>query len=812
MQEPGKPRQGGPRELRVILAAQRQRSRRNNNKAAKWGDMMRAVVDTRWHILDRVPSASDESRWLRSVATDALKLAVMTIALVSGAATSSRAADNEILIGNTMPYSGPAAAYGVIGKTVADFFNKVNAEGGINGRKIHFISYDDAYNAQKTVELTRKLVEDDKVQLIFGSLGTAPNTAVRPYLNANKIPQLFLATGASTWDQPRDFPWTMGFQPSYQAEAHIYAQYLLEAHANGGKVAILSQDDDFGRDYVKGLKDGLGGKIPIVAEATYKVTDANVNQQIATLKASGADIFFDVTTPKFAAMAIRRVAELGWKPEHIIPTVSDSAAAVMQPAGLQNSEGILSATYYFEGGDPAAANDPGYQDWSTFMDRYATDVSKTNSLTVFGYLLGNTMVEVLRKCGDDLSRDNVMKQAATLKGLQIPMLIPGVVVNTSASDYAPVEQMQMQRFTDGRWERFGPVRSGVDPGSVSDSFKAIFRYGATKRDLANQLNANTVTLMTGSFGSTYSQMGADLASVLDHGSDFRVLPVLGRGSVQAVADILLLKGVDAGIVRRDTLAYLERKDFANNIRNQFVYVTKMFNEEMHVLAPQTIHSMGDLDGKTVAVDLPDGGTFVTAINVFEHLGIKPHLLYIEPRLALEQLRKGDIDAIIAVEGKPLQWLSQVNDPNLHLVPVEYDKSLRDEYLPAQLSSDDYPNLISSSAPVGTIASEAVLASYNWQPGSDRYRRLALLVDSLFSRMAQLQQPPYHPKWQELAPLAPIAGWTRFSAAQEWVDRNTPVASAATAGVLKSNASSPQEDPALYREFLEWKAAHGNKRR
>ncbi len=512
-------------------------------------------------------------------------------------------------------------------------------------------------------------------------------------------------------------------------------------------------------------------------------------------------------------MAIRRVAELGWKPEHIISTVSASAAAVMQPAGLQNSEGILSATYYYESGSPAAENDPGYHEWTTFMDRYATDVSKTNSLTVFGYLIANAMVDVLRKCGDDLSRDNIMKQAAALKGLQMPMLIPGVVVNTSASDHAPLEQMQMMRFTDGRWQRFGPVRSGVDPGSVSDSFKTIFRYGATKRDLANQLNANTVTLMTGSFGSTYSQMGADLASVLDHGSDFRVLPVLGRGSVQAVADILLLKGVDAGIVRKDTLAYLERKDFANNIRNQFVYVTKMFNEEMHVLAPQTIHSMGDLDGKTVAVDLPDGSTFVTAINVFEHLGIKPHLLYIEPRLALEQLRKGDIDAIIAVEGKPLQWLSQVNDPNLHLVPVEYDKSLRDEYLPAQLSSDDYPNLISSTAPVGTIAAEAILASYNWQPGSDRYRRLALLVDSLFSHMAQLQQPPYHPKWQELAPLAPIAGWTRFSAAQEWVDRNTPVASAATVGVLRSNASSPEEDPALYREFLEWKATHApNKRR
>ena len=774
---------------------------------------MRAVVDMRWQTLDRVPSAGNEGRWLHKVAAAAFKLGLMTAALVPGAATSSRAADDEIRIGNTMPYTGPAAAYGGIGKTVADYFSKINAEGGVNGRRIHFISYDDAYNAQKTVELTRKLIEEDKVQLIFGSLGTAPNTAVRPYLNANKIPQLFLATGASTWDQPREFPWTMGFQPSYQAEAHIYAQYLLEQHPNGGKVAILSQDDDFGRDYVKGLKDGLGGKLPIVAEATYKVTDANVNPQIATLKASGADIFFDVTTPKFAAMAIRRVAELGWKPEHIVPTVSDSAAAVMQPAGLQNSEGILSATYYLEAGDQAAANDPGYHEWDTFMDRYATDVSKNNSLTVFGYLIAHAMVDVLKKCGDDFSRDNIMKQAASLKGLQIPMLIPGVVVNTSASDFAPVEQMQMQRFTDGKWERFGPVRSGFDPGSVSDSFKTIFRYGPAKKDLANQLNANTVTLMTGAFGSTYAQMGADIASVADHGTDFRVLPVLGRGSVQAVADILLLKGVDAGIVRKDTLAYLERKDFANNIRNQFVYVTKMFNEEMHVLAAQTIHSTRDLDGKTVAIDLPDGSTFVTAINVFEHLGIKPHLLYIEPRLALEQLRRGDIDAIIAVEGKPLQWLSQVNDPNLHLVPVEYDKTLRDEYLPAQLSSEDYPNLISSSAPVGTIAAEAVLASFNWQPGSDRYRRLALLVDSLFSHLAQLQQPPYHPKWQELAPLAPVAGWTRFSAAQEWVDRNTPVASAATAGVLGSSAAgSPQEDPALYREFLEWKATHGNKRR
>jgi ABC-type branched-subunit amino acid transport system substrate-binding protein/TRAP-type uncharacterized transport system substrate-binding protein len=740
-------------------------------------------------------------------ATGPFTLALATIGLLLlGGISGSHAADDEIRIGNTMPYSGPASAYGAIGKTISAYFAKINAEGGINGRKINFISYDDSYNPQKTVELTKKLVEDDKVLFIFASLGTAPSAAVRPYLNSNKIPQLFVASGASMWDQPRDFPWTMGFQPGYQTEAHIYAQYLLEQHPSGGKIAILYQDDDFGKDYVKGLKDALGGKIPIVAEAPYKVTDPNINQQLTTLKASGADIFFDITTPKFAAMAIRRVAELGWKPEHIISTVSESVAAVMQPAGLQNAEGILSGGYTWEGDDPAAAaSDPAFRDWAAFMDGYAPDLSKSNSLAVFGYAVANIMVDVLRNCGDDLSRDNIMKQAASLKGLQLPMLIPGVVVNTSASDHAPLEQMQMMQFKSGRWERFGPVRSGIDPGAVSDSFKTIFRYGAAKRELADQLNANTVTLMTGAFGSTYGQMGADMSSALDNGFNFRVLPVTGRGSVQAVADILLLKGVDAGIVRKDTLSYLEQKGFADNIRNQFVYVTKMFNEEMHVLAPRSIASVKDLDGKTVAVDLPDSSTFVTSINVFERLGIRPHLLYIEPRTALDMLRNGEIDAIVAVEGKPVQWLSQVNDPNLHLVPVDYDKSLRDEYLPAQLLPEDYPGLVSGGAPVGTIAAEAVLAAYNWQPGSDRYRRLALLVDSLFSRMADLQRPPFHPKWQELAPLAPVAGWTRFRAAQEWIDRNAPVASSDATAALGAHASTPPDDPALYREFLEWKA-------
>jgi branched-chain amino acid transport system substrate-binding protein len=772
---------------------------------------MRAIIDVVWYALEsRLPLAVAPGRWLRSVRRPDVATALIVAWMAGPMATervfAASAGDNEIRIGNTMPYSGPASAYGTIGKVITAYFDKTNAEGGVNGRKIKFISYDDAYNPAKTVELTRKLVEEDGVLLVFASLGTAPSAAVQPYLNSKKVPQLFVASGASMWDQPREFPWTMGFQPSYQTEAHIYAQYLLENHPHG-KIAVLYQDDGFGKDYVKGLKDGLGGKIPIVAEAAYKVTDTTIDAQIAKLKASGADVFFDVTTPKFAVTAIRRTAELGWKPVHFISTVSESVGAVMQPAGLQNSEGLLSAGYTLEADDPAVASDPGYRDWSAFMDRYVPSSSKTNSLTVFGYLAAKAMVEVLARCGDDLSRENVMKQAASLKGLQLPMLTPGILLNTSAGDHAPLEQMQMMRFSAGRWERFGSVRSGIDAGSVSDSFKTIFRYGTAKRDMAAQLNANTVTLMTGSFGSTYAQIGADLSSVLDNGANLRVLPVLGRGSVQAVADILLLKGVDAGIVRKDTLAYLERKDFANNIRNQFVYVTKMFNEEMHVLAPRTIRSMKDLDGKTVVVDLPDASTFVTSINVFERLGIKPHLLYVEPRLALEMLSKGEIDAIVAVEGKPLQWLSQVRDPNLHLVPVEYEKSLQEEYLPSQLSSADYPNLVSDGAPVDTIAAEAVLAAYNWQPTSDRYRRLSLLVDSLFTRVAQLQRPPFHPKWKEVALKAPVAGWTRLRAAQEWIDRNIASAgnAAASAAAEAPRGTKPDRDDPLYREFLEWRA-------
>jgi branched-chain amino acid transport system substrate-binding protein len=289
---------------------------------------------------------------------------IATPALAQNAASQGNA---EIKIGNTTPYTGPAAAYSLIAKTIAAYFAKINAEGGINGRKVSFISYDDSYNPAKTVELTRKLVEEDQVLMVFASVGTATSAAVRSYLNANGVPQLFVASGASMWDQPGEFPWTMGFQPNYQTEAHIYAEYLLENYSQG-KIAILYQDDEFGKDYVKGLKDGLRGKIPIVAEAVYKVSDTSVAPQIAKLKASGADILFDVTTPKFAVQAIRQVAELGWKPAHVVTSVAESVSTVLQPAGLENAVGLLSAGYIWETDNPEAANLPAFRDFKAFTE------------------------------------------------------------------------------------------------------------------------------------------------------------------------------------------------------------------------------------------------------------------------------------------------------------------------------------------------------------------------------------------------------------------------------------------------------------
>ncbi len=348
------------------------------------------------------------------------------------------ATDSEIKVGNIMPYSGPASAYGEIGKTEAAYFRKVNAEGGVNGRKINFISYDDGYSPPKTVEQARKLVESDEVLLIFQSLGTAHNTAIQRYMNAKKVPQLFVATGATKWNDPQHFPWTMGWQPSYQSEARIYSEYLLKNHSQG-KVGVLYQNDDYGKDYLKGLKDGLNGKI---------------------LKASGADIIFNVATPKFAAQAIKKIAELSWRPVHLLNNVSQSVGSVLKPAGLDNAKGVLTTAYFKDPTDPTWKDDAAYKKWSAFMDKYYPDGDKTSTFTVYGYLVAQTLVAVLKQSGDNLTRDNVMKQAASLKNLELDMLLPGMRINTGPNDFAPIKQMQMERFDGERFELFGPIMSG----------------------------------------------------------------------------------------------------------------------------------------------------------------------------------------------------------------------------------------------------------------------------------------------------------------------------------------------------------------
>jgi branched-chain amino acid transport system substrate-binding protein len=403
---------------------------------------------------------------------DGCKAALVALALMGlavGPAAAQKkydpgASDAEIKIGNTMPYSGPASAYGVIGKTEAAYFNKVNAEGGINGRKINFISYDDAYSPPKTVEQVRKLVESDEVLLVFNPLGTPSNTAIQKYLNAKKVPQLFVATGATKWNDPQHFPWTIGFQPSYQSESRVYVRYLLDNQPNG-KIAILFQNDDYGKDYLKGLKDGLGGKMQIVAELPYEASDPTIDSQMISLKASGADVFFNVTTPKFAAQAIKKAAEIGWKPLHLLNNVSASIGAVLKPAGLENAKDALTAGYLKDPTDPRWKDDPAFKEWSAFMDKYYPDGDRTSGFTVYGYLLSQTLVQVLKQCGDDLTRENVMKQAANLKSFQLGMLLPGIVVDTSPGDFAPVEQMQMSRFDGEIWQLFGPVISGKVGGT-----------------------------------------------------------------------------------------------------------------------------------------------------------------------------------------------------------------------------------------------------------------------------------------------------------------------------------------------------------
>ncbi|MBM3545402.1 MAG: ABC transporter substrate-binding protein [Alphaproteobacteria bacterium] len=370
------------------------------------------------------------------------------------------ASDTEIKIGNINPYSGPASAYGLIGKTIDAYFKKINAEGGINGRKVTFISYDDGYSPPKTVEQARKLVESDEVLLVFQSLGTPGNTAIQKYMNGKKVPQLFVATGATQFGNPKDYPWTMGWQPNYQSEGRIYAKYILDKHPNG-KIGVLYQNDDYGKDYLKGLKDGLGAKASmIISELPYEVADPTVDSQIVSLKAKGADIFFNVATPKFAAQAIRKAAEIGWQPVHIVNNVSASVGSVLRPAGLEASKGLLTTNYIKDSTDPTWKDDAGMKEWAAFMDKYFPDGDKTSSFTVYGYAVAQSLVHVLKQAGNELTRENVMKQAANLKNVDINVLLPGIKLNSGPNDFYPIEQMQMQRFNGTSWELFGPVMSG----------------------------------------------------------------------------------------------------------------------------------------------------------------------------------------------------------------------------------------------------------------------------------------------------------------------------------------------------------------
>jgi branched-chain amino acid transport system substrate-binding protein len=370
------------------------------------------------------------------------------------------ATDSEIKIGNIMPYSGPASAYGVIGKTEQAYFNKINAEGGINGRKINFISYDDGYSPPKTVEQARKLVESDEVLLIFNSLGTPPNTAIQKYMNSKKVPQLFVATGATKWNDPKDFPWTMGWQPSYQSESQIYAKYILKNHPNA-KIAILYQNDDYGKDYVKGLKDGLGSKAAsmIIAEEAYEVSSPTIDSSIVKLKTLGADVFFDVTTPKFAAQAIKKMAEVEWKPLHFLNNVSVSIGSVMKPAGFENGQGIISSIYFKDPTDPQWKDDPAMKAWNAFLDKYYPDANRADVNVMYAYIVSQGLVHVLKNCGNDLTRENIMKQAASMRDFEPLGLLPGVKVNTSPTDFAPLSQLQLMRFKGESWELFGDVIS-----------------------------------------------------------------------------------------------------------------------------------------------------------------------------------------------------------------------------------------------------------------------------------------------------------------------------------------------------------------
>jgi len=397
------------------------------------------------------------------------RIAIVSAAFAVLAASSSGAlaqkkydtgaTDTEIKIGNIMPYSGPASAYGVIGKTEAAYFKKINDAGGINGRKINFISYDDGYSPPKTVEQARKLVESDEVLFVFNSLGTPPNSAIHKYMNSKKVPQLFVATGATKWNDPKDFPWTMGWQPNYQSETQIYAKYILKEKP-GTKIAVLYQNDDYGKDYLKGLKDGLGDKASMItAEESFETTEPTVDNHIVKLKSTGADIFVNISTPKFAAQAIKKMSEIGWKPVHFLNNVSASVGSVIKPAGYENSQDIISAAYLKDASDPQWNSDPGMKEFYAFLEKDFPEGNKLDGSVVVGYGVSQTLVKVLQACGDNLTRENIMKQAASLKDFRTEVLLPGIKINTGPNDFAPISQLQLMKFKGEKWELFGDVIS-----------------------------------------------------------------------------------------------------------------------------------------------------------------------------------------------------------------------------------------------------------------------------------------------------------------------------------------------------------------
>jgi branched-chain amino acid transport system substrate-binding protein len=390
--------------------------------------------------------------------------ALLAMALVSPAALAQKkydpgASDTEIKVGNTNPYSGPASAYGAIGKSIAAYIKMVNDQGGVNGRKINWVSYDDGYSPPKTVEMARKLVEQDQVLFLYQTLGTPSNTAIQKYMNIKKVPQLHVATGATKWNDPKDYHWTMGWQPNYQDEAKVYAKHILQTKPNA-KIAVLFQNDDYGKDYLKGFEDGLGDKKSmIVAKASYEVAEPTVDSQILQLKASGADVFFNIATPKFAAQAIRAAYDSGWKPVQYVNNVSASIGAVMVPAGVEKAVGVITTAYLKDPVDKTWANDPAIKQFDAWLQKYMPEGNRADVNYIYGYTVAQALVQVLKQCGDNLTRDNVMKQAASMKNYRIDTLLPGITVTTSDRDYAPLQAVQLERFDGKQYELFGTVIS-----------------------------------------------------------------------------------------------------------------------------------------------------------------------------------------------------------------------------------------------------------------------------------------------------------------------------------------------------------------